>query len=119
MPDESLEVRQVRLAQNQTLFREVNERVESILVKFAADGPVGFVCECAIEDCSNHIELTRDEYEAVRTNPTHFFVLRDHVFPEVEVIVDDRDTYVVVEKIGAGGRIARAKDARSAAHAHT
>ena len=115
MSDESLEVRQIRLARNQSLFREVNERVESVLLKFAADGPIGFVCECAIENCSSYIELEREAYEAIRANPTHFFVLRDHVFPEVEFIVDDRDTHVVVEKIGAGGRVAEAAHTRNTA----
>jgi hypothetical protein len=110
---ESLEVRQVRLAKNQSLFREVNERVEAVLLKFPAERrPVGFVCECALDDCSSYIELARDEYEAIRMDPTHFFVLPGHVFPEVERVVEDRGAYVIVEKFGAGGRVAAGTDPR-------
>jgi hypothetical protein len=104
--------RQVRLAQNQTLFRSVNERVDKVVQNFAADGRLGFVCECADRDCGSHIDLSHEEYDAVRQHPTHFLVLHDHVYPEVEVVVDERDRYVVVEMFGAGGRVATATDPR-------
>ena len=64
-------------------------------------------------DCGTYIELAQGEYETIRRAPTHFFVLPDHVFPEVETIVDDRGRYVVVEKFGAGGRVVEAIDAES------
>ena len=108
MADDSLEARQVRLAKNQALFRAVNEQVEAISVKQTTAGPIDFVCECASPDCGGTIELEHGEYEAIRRNPTHFFVLPDHVFPEVENVIGDRGRYVVVEKFGAGGRTAAA-----------
>jgi hypothetical protein len=56
---ESLE----RLARNQALFREVNERIETI----AGDSEtVEFVCECSNPDCISTIELKMGEYERVR-----------------------------------------------------
>jgi hypothetical protein len=112
MSSDSSDFRHVRLARNQTLFRSVNERVEKVVHRFSADAPVGFVCECAIQDCTSHIELARDEYEGIRLNATHFFVLPDHVFPEVETVVEDRGHYVIVEKFGVGGRVAAATDTR-------
>ena len=112
MSTDSSEVRQVRLAQNQSLFRAVNERVETVAGQFAATAPLSFICECAYTDCGRHIELTREEYEAIRANATHFFVLPDHVFPEVEAVLEDRGAYVVVEKLGIGGRVAAAGDLR-------
>jgi hypothetical protein len=108
MVNESLEARQIRLAKNQSLFRAVNERVEKISAQQPSDGPISFVCECAKPDCGNRIELEQGEYEAIRADPTHFFVLPDHVFPEAEIVIDDRDRYVVVEKIGAAGAVAEA-----------
>ena len=104
--------RQVRLAQNQTLFRSVNERVDKVVQRFATDGPIGFVCECADRECGRLIDLPHEEYEAIRQNPTHFLVLRDHVYSEVEIVVDDRDRYVVVEMFGAGSRVAAASNPR-------
>jgi hypothetical protein len=112
--NDSLEARQVRLAKNQALFRAVNEEVENIAEDRKAADPIAFVCECAMPDCGSPIELARGEYEAIRRSPTHFFVLTDHVFPEVENIIDERGRYVVVEKFGVGGRVAAVVDPRSA-----
>jgi hypothetical protein len=106
--DDSREARQVRLGKNQALFRSVNERVDRISEDQATHGPVNFICECALPECGSSIELTHGEYEAIREDPTRFFVLPGHVFPEVEDVVEDRGRYVIVEKFGAGGRVAHA-----------
>jgi hypothetical protein len=113
MPYHSLEARQIRLAKNQALFRAVNEEVENIAENQADRGPISFVCECAKPDCGTPVDLALGEYEAIRSNSTHFFVLPDHVFPEVENIIDDRGRYVVVEKFGPGGRLVAAVDDRT------
>ena len=113
MPDDSLEARQLRLAKNQALFRAVNEEVENIAEDQTATGQISFICECAKPDCGTPVELALGEYEAIRSNSTHFFVLPDHVFPEVENIVDDRGRYLVVEKLGVAGRLVAAADDRS------
>ncbi len=113
MATDSLEARQVRLGKNQALFRAVNEQIEHIAGEQTMSGQLSFLCECASPDCGAYIELTRGEYEAIRRDPTHFFVLPDHVFPEVETIVDDRGRYVVVEKFGAGARVVEAIHADS------
>jgi hypothetical protein len=112
MPDDSLEARQLRLGKNQALFRAVNEEVENIAEDQTAAGSISFVCECARPDCGTPVELALGEYEAIRSNSTHFFVLPEHVFPEVENIVDDRGRYVVVEKLGAAARLVAAVDER-------
>ena len=114
MATDPLEARQVRLAKNQALFRAVNDQIDYMAQERSMVLPLNFLCECADSDCDHHIELTQGEYEAVRQSPTHFFVLPDHVFPEVETIADDRGRYVVVEKFGAGGRVVAAIQADSA-----
>lgn len=103
MATDPLEARQVRLGKNQALFRAVNGEINQI--EQTTVGPLNLLCECASPTCGAYIELTRGEYEAIRQDPAHFFVLPDHVFPEVETIVDDRARYVIVEKFGAGRRI--------------
>ena len=113
MATDSLEARQIRLGKNQALFRAVNSEIDDMAKEQSTVLPLNFLCECADPDCDAYIELTQGEYEAVRSNPTRFFVLPDHVFPEVETTVDDRGRYVVVEKFGAGGRIVEAIDASS------
>jgi len=107
-----LEAREARFGENQSLFRAVNERVESISDNGANRSPVSFLCECANTDCDNQIDLSLDEYEAIRHDSTHFFVLHDHVFPDVEAVVEERASYVIVEKFGQDGRVAAATDER-------
>jgi len=113
MATDSLEARQFRLGKNQALFRAVNEEIDYIGQEQTTVLPLNFLCECADPNCDVYIELTQGEYEAIRKSPTRFVVLPDHVFPEVETIVDDRDRYVVVEKFGAGARVVEAIDAAS------
>jgi hypothetical protein len=108
MATDPLEARQARLGKNQALFRSVNEQIEYIAKEQTTVIPLDFLCECADPDCDTYIGLTQGEYEAIRQNPTRFFVLPDHVFPEVETIVDDRGRYVIVEKFGAGARVVEA-----------
>jgi hypothetical protein len=94
----------MRAARNQSLFRSLNEKVNEINEGFQVVlEDADYVCECAKDDCLERVRLTADEYTAIRRVPTHFFVKRDHVFPEVERIVDERDGFVVVEKFGEAG----------------
>ena len=95
---EPFEARQIRLARNQSLFRAVNDQIEYFARARATVLPFQVLCECADPDCDAQVELTQGEYEAVRQNPTQFFVLPDHVFPEFETIVERRGHYVIVEK---------------------
>jgi len=82
--------RAVRAGRNQSLYREVNERVKELNDAFDAL-PIGeWICECANEECFETIELTHEEYEAVRAEGTRFFVKPDdpHVLPEAENVVE-------------------------------
>ncbi len=85
--------------ENEALFREVNERVESAAQRLPdADERFAFVCECSDETCAEEIELRVEEYERVRSVPTWFSVHPGHVEPEIEVVVERRDGYWIVEK---------------------
>ena len=107
----SLRARQVRAARNQALFREVNERIGTIGA--AVSEEIGYVCECLDLECGAQIQLTIEQYEAVREADTRFFVLPGHVYRDVEKVVDDRGSYVVVEKIEAAAEVAASLDQRS------
>ena len=88
---ESLE----RLARNQTLFREVNERVETL-----AEGDTSeFVCECSNTECIETVELTLAAYERIRSNSTSFVIKRGHDIPQIERVISRDDGYAVVEKV--------------------
>jgi hypothetical protein len=64
-----------------------------------------FFCECGDEKCTALVVLTGAEYEAVRAHPRRFAVLPTYVRPDVDRVVEEHDSYVVVEKNEAAGRI--------------
>jgi hypothetical protein len=113
---EPVDPRAKRVAQNETLFREVNERVEEVASGFAddeEDRPIGFVCECGRGDCTESIEATRAQYEAVRSNPLRFLLVPGHEDNSVERVVERSERFVVVMKLGEGARLAAEQDPRS------
>jgi hypothetical protein len=93
-------------ARNQSLFREINERVKQLNDGFSMVLPVGeWICECADDTCVERIELSAQAYEVVRANGTHFIVAPGdvHVYPDVERVTERNDHYWVVEKFGKAG----------------
>jgi hypothetical protein len=103
------EERAIRAARNQAMFRAVNENITQLN---SAHGAVAdryaIACECADASCLEMLEISPDEYAAVRRHPRRFPVLPGHVYPNVERVVAEREGYVVVEKVGAAGEIAEA-----------
>jgi glutamate/tyrosine decarboxylase-like PLP-dependent enzyme len=109
------DLRRVRAAKNQSVFRDVNERIEKISERFDrgdSDARL-FVCECAHVACQERFEMTDAEYEAVRRVPTHFAVKPGHEIEDVEEIVDRNERYVVVVKVGVAAEMAMKLDPRS------
>ena len=53
--------------------------------------------------------MTELEYEALRSDPTHFAVVDGHEFLELERIVERGASYVIVEKLGDAARTAIAE----------
>jgi hypothetical protein len=102
---------QVEEARTQSLFREVNERMEEIgRDARLVDGEL--LCECANAECVEPIPLTRAEYEAVRRIPTHFLIAPGHDVPAIERVVEANERHVVVEKFGVAGATAVRLDPR-------
>jgi 5-bromo-4-chloroindolyl phosphate hydrolysis protein len=107
MEAESQQEREVRAARNQSLFRTVNENLKELNQSFATvTNTFAIACECANRGCAEMIEIHPHEYLALRIEPTHFAVVRDHVFPEVERVVREAEQYVVVEKQALAAEIA-------------
>jgi hypothetical protein len=102
-----------RLAQNEALFREVNERVRDIATRLGDDGGYEYFCECANKDCTFRISLRLVDYEKIRSDPKQFVVRPDHFTPEVETIVLKTDAFWVVRKSGEVGAYVEQLDPRS------
>ena len=107
-------------ARTQTLFRDVNERIEQIAADMGADAKQQLICECGNPDCTRQIELTAAEYEQVRAHASRFIIALNHENPETESIVEQNNRFAVVETYaGASSRIARETDPRSQQHIRT
>jgi hypothetical protein len=105
-----------RGARTQCVFRNGNERLIDLNEAFSGVLALGdWVCECASLDCTQRLQLTTAEYEAVRSNPRHFAVVASdyHVFTAIETVVSRNERFWVVEKSGVAGDLATLVDPRA------
>jgi hypothetical protein len=104
-----------RIAENEALFRDLNEEVGVVAHAFSTGGEdltFDFLCECGDATCATAVPLTVEAYEELRRSPVRFFVLPGHQSDDVEVVVEAHEHYLVVEKTGEAAQIARERDPR-------
>jgi hypothetical protein len=101
--NERLDAVQTQVGIRQSLARDRNEQ-DNASHPFSSFGEYG--CECASSACEQLLSLSSEEYEAVRTVPTHFVVARGHTDPRVAFVVDETSRYQVVETFGLAARVA-------------
>ena len=105
------QVHHERTARDQSLFREVNERIEALPSRPPSTF-TEYLCECCIEGCRENVRLTASEYEELRQHPTWFAVVAGHVVPQVERVISATDRYQIVEKLERAGAVAARLDPR-------
>lgn len=102
-----------RIAQNEALYRSVNEKIEDLNRAFA---PVletmSIVCECGDASCATQIEVDVTTYERIRADPVLFFVVPGHEITDVERVIETTPAYSVIEKFGEAADIVRDRDPR-------
>ena len=104
-----------RIGENEALFREVNEHVQS-LGRGVAEGqsPMQIVCECGDLSCDDRLGVSSSKYEEIRSDATLFFVVPGHTKADIEEVVERTEAYEVVRKVAAEARrIAEETDPRS------
>jgi hypothetical protein len=114
-----MEAREVRLAKNEAVFREVNERVIEIKEALGPDPRSsklidGLICECSDPGCVERVgPLKISDYEAVRADPRRFIIAANHQALDVESVLEMNSTFWVVEKReGVPAEVARERDPR-------
>jgi hypothetical protein len=100
------------IGQRQSLFREVNERIDELAESLDLKEEMTIFCECGSDKCHEQIILSGAEYEKLRRIPTHFAVLPGHDVPAVERVIARNTRYVVVEKFGEAASAAIELDPR-------
>jgi hypothetical protein len=90
--------REERLAENEIVFRQVNERIKELQSGSWESHEIDFMCECADATCMAVMTLRPADYEALRRNPRQFGVLPGHQVEDLESVVESHPGYLVVEK---------------------
>ena len=94
-----LDERKRRIAENETRFRAINDRLDADVRRLPDDGSTtDYVCECGRLDCALTVALTLDEYRHVRDDAMLFAVLPGHEFPDAEDVLTQTERYFVVRK---------------------
>lgn len=102
--------RNEEIGEAQVTFRNTNETIQASADNSAIPGSIPFVCECPDRDCTEIVQLSFDEYEAIRQHPTRFFNITGHERSSVDAgaerIVAVAGELTVVEKVGVAGEVA-------------
>ena len=110
----SVDARERRLARNETLFREVNERIEDLAHTHADEDHIyEFLCECSNAECDLRLSLPLSTYEQARTDSAVFIVAVGHELPEIEEVVLHGAGFQLVRKQGEAAELAEETDPRS------
>jgi hypothetical protein len=97
-----------RIARNEATFRQANERIAEAAEGLEVQSLVPFICECANPACRELLSLSLDAYRAVREDPRRFLNAPGHHQAALGAakVVERRDGYEVVEKVGHAGEVA-------------
>ncbi len=108
------DARRRRIAENESRFREINDRLRDSLRSLPVDDePVDFICECGHADCTETVRLQLDEYERVRQDPLLFALLPGHQIEDAEDVLSANERYLVVRKRPPTQPIVEASDPRA------
>jgi hypothetical protein len=101
-----------RMAENEVIFREYNERVQRGLIELKElaqetdqtslieDDAISlhFYCECSDENCLQRIIMKPNAYRKIHKKRNAFIVIPGHEVPSIETITHKEKGYAVVEK---------------------
>jgi hypothetical protein len=94
--------RETRMATNEALLREVNERIHEVgeTLNVLPDGELlDFRCECGRPECDGSVSMAAAEYEHVRSDNDRFALVPGHEDEEIERVVERSERYIVVDKL--------------------
>ena len=111
--DPTASKRDTSLAENEILFRDVNEQLASEEQAESSIEQLDLVCECTDRTCVKVFTMPLSEYDWLRQDPRRFVVLPGHEAPAVETVVERHVGFVVVEKHPETHSLVEAADPRA------
>jgi hypothetical protein len=112
-----VDARERRLAQNETLFREVNERIEDLALTHTDDDHLyEFLCECSNAHCDLKLSVPLSTYEQARSDSAVFIVAVGHELPEIDDVVLRGAEFQLVRKRGEAAELAERTNPRDRAN---
>jgi hypothetical protein len=91
--------RKERMARNEAMFREANERAKAWEERHRLNSEVElYFCECANPECREKVSLNKAEYERVRSDSRRFVIVPGHELPDVETVIERTEGWVIIEK---------------------
>ena len=90
--------REERLAQNEAMFREANQRAHAWDERHLDREFELYFCECSEPGCREKVSLSDADYERVRLEPRRFVIALGHELPEVETVIEQHEGWAIVEK---------------------
>lgn len=102
-----------RLAENEVVFRQTNERVQQRLRKLQAEAKeegypdklledstsLYFYCECSDENCRERIVMKPGLYGSLHKDRAQFIIIPGHSVSSIENIIKSTPNYEVVKKV--------------------
>lgn len=103
---------QTRQVNNESVFREANEKVQKGLTDLAElahseghgdlapsqDMVLQFCCECSDENCRERIEMTLGEYARLHQDRNQFIVVPGHETANVETTIAHKKRFSLIRK---------------------
>lgn len=96
-----MDARDERIARNEALLREVNERIHEVgerLQVLPDNGELDFLCECGGPTCGKVVQMQATDYQRVRADSDRFVIVPGHEDAEIERVVERHEAYLVVDK---------------------
>jgi hypothetical protein len=90
--------RKRRIAENEAVFRSVNEEIRNLSSTLTTATDLRVVCECGTRSCTEQFLIAPADYARVREDPTHFVIKPGHDFPETETAIEKHDEYWIIAK---------------------
>jgi hypothetical protein len=84
----------------------VNQRIQEIADRFDMWAETEFMCDCGRAGCVDLVAVPLAVYNEVRDHPARFILVTGHEDGEIERVVQRRDGFLVVEKVGGAAEAA-------------